>query len=296
MKLAIAALLSLPMLASAQATDPQPEELLQLAFPKWSDEEGGRVVAIPTSAVTRGWNTRQGKQRKVSIMPRQVVRVAPDRLLLLAAMTPAGDAGDPQVSHGTPIGLAAYTFKPGKDGWSVTRRQEPFDLQGFEGQAQMEVVPLASASQALHVRWGSCWQGHCVEVFALYALGADGVQAQPLVLQKIKGSNVYSRPDCVERLRGLLPGLTPPDGANEQVPPGKCYAIEGRWEIAPSAGGANATPGALTLRFTGAMSASMGTGSKQANAPAQRVDQTMKFEFRGGRYVPVSGSNPVPDA
>lgn len=254
MKAIIAALSALPLLASAQAAEPQAEELLQLAFPKWSDEEGGRVVPVPTSAVTRGWDTRQGKQRKVAIVPRQVVRVAPDRLLLLAAMTPVGAGGEPQVSHGTPVGLAAYTFKPGKDGWSVARRQEPFDLQGFEGQAQLEVVPLTPASQALHVRWGSCWQGHCVDVFALYALGADGVQAQPLVLQKIKGGNVYSRPDCVARLGGLLPGLA--------------------------------------LRFSGAMSAA----TKQANTPAQRVDQVMKFEFRGGRYVPVSGSNPIPDA
>ncbi|WP_342117632.1 hypothetical protein [Pseudoduganella sp. OTU4001] len=284
MKPFIAALLAVPALASAQPADPQPEELLQIVFPKWADEEGGRVVSIPTSTVTRGWDTRQGKQRKVAIVPRQVVRVAPDRLVLLAAMTPVGESGDLQVSHGTPIGLSAYTFKPGKDGWQVARRQEPFDLQGFEGRVQMDVVPLPAAPHALHVSWGSCWQGHCVDLFALYAIGMDGVQAQPLVLQKIKGGNVYSRPDCVDRLGGLLPGLAPPDGADEKVPPGKCYAVEGRWEIS---GG-----GALTIRFKGAMS----TASKQANEPARRVDQVMKFEFRGGRYVPVSGSNPVPDA
>lgn len=290
MKAAIAALLSLPVLAVAQVAEPQPEELMQLAFPKWADEEGGRVVSIATGALTRGWDTRQGKRRKVLVVPRLVVRVAPDRLLLLAAMTPVGDSGDPQLSHGTPLGLAAYTFKPGKDGWAVARRQEPFDLQGFEGRAEVDVVPLAPAAQAAHVRWGSCWQGHCVELFALYALGADGVKPQPLLLQKIKGANVYSRPDCVERLRGLMPGLAAPDGAGGQAAPGKCYAIEGRWEIA--AAGEGASPGPLTLRFTGAMSGA----SKPGNAPAQRVEQTMKFEFRGGRYVPVSGSNPVPDA
>lgn len=293
MKTAIAALLSLPVLALAQVAAPQPEELMQLAFPKWSDEEGGRVVSIATSALTRGWDTRQGKQRKVLVVPRRVVRVAPERWLLLAAMTPVGDSGEPQVAHGTPLGLAAYTFKPGKDGWAVARRQEPFDLQGFEGRAEVDVVPLgaaAQAAQAVHARWGSCWQGHCVEVFALYALGADGVKPQPLLLQKIKGANVYSRPDCVERLRGLLPGLAAPDGAREQPAPGKCYAIEGRWEI--GAAGEGTSPGPLTLRFTGAISGA----SKLANAPAQRVEQSMTFEFRGGRYVPVSGSNPVPDA
>lgn len=284
MKLALAAALALPALAAAQPSEPHAEELLQIAFPKWLDEEGGRSVAIPTSAVTRGWDTRQGKRRKVEIVPRQVLRVAPDRLLLLAAMTPVSEDGERQVAHGTPIGLAAYLFKPGKDGWKVARRQEPFDLQGFEGQAQLDVVPLSASSKALHVSWGSCWQGHCVDLFALYKIGPDGVQPQPLVLQKIKGSNVYARPDCVDRLGSLLPGMAPPDGRDERVPPGKCYAIEGRWEIAGS--------GALTLRFTGAMS----PASKQANAPAQRIDQAMKFEFRGGRYVPVSGSNPVPDA
>ena len=286
MKLAFAALLAMPALALAQAADPQPDELLQIAFPKWKDEEGGRVQSIPTSAVTRGWNAKQGKKRNVIVLPRQAVRVAPDRIVLLATLMPAGDGGEPQVAHGTPVGLAAYTFKPGKDGWTTAKRQEPFDLQGFEGRAQMALAPSPAMAQVLQVTWGSCWQGRCVDVFALYAIGADGVKPKPLVLQKIKGGNVYSRPDCVDRLAGVVQGLPPADPAyaDDKVPPGQCYAIEGHWDITG--------PGALTLRFTGAMS----KAGKQGNAPAQRIDQAMKFELRGGRYVPVSGSNPIPDA
>ncbi|WP_028104258.1 hypothetical protein [Pseudoduganella violaceinigra] len=286
-----AALLTVPVPAFAQAVDPQPDELLQIAFPTWSDEEGGRVQSIPGNAVTRGWDRKQGK-RSVIVVPKQTVRVAPDRIVLLATLTPAGDGGAPQVAHGTPLGLAAYTFKPGKDGWKVVKRQEPFDLKGFEGQAQISVTPLSATAQAVHVAWGSCWQGHCVDLFALYALGADGVKAQPLLQQKIKGGNVYARHDCVDRLGAILPGMSQPDGREEQAPPGQCYAIEGRWDIIGAGTARNAAPGALTLRFTGAVS----KAGKQGNAPAQRVDQTMKFEFRGGRYVPVSGSNPVPDA
>jgi len=286
MKCTFAALLAVPALALAQVADPQPDELLQIAFPKWKDEEGGRVQSIATSAVTRGWDARQGKKRNVIVVPRQVVRVTPDRLVLVATLTPAGDDGVPQIDHGTPVGLAAYTFKPGKDGWKLAKRQEPFGLQGFEGRAQVGVLPLSSIAQGLHVTWGSCWQGHCVDLFALYAIGADGVQPQPLLVQKIKGGNVYSRPDCIERLAGVVQGLQPADPAyaDEKVPPGRCYAIEGRWEVASAS--------ALTLRFTGAMS----KADKNGNAPAQRVDQAMKFEFRGGRYVLVSGSNPIPDA
>ncbi|WP_426162732.1 hypothetical protein ACN9MU_22680 [Pseudoduganella sp. R-32] len=286
MKLVFVALLAVPALAIAQAADPQPDELLQIAFPKWVDEEGGRLQSIPTSAATRGWNAKQGRKRNVIVLPRQVVRVSPGRIVLLATMMPAGDGGEPQVAHGTPAGLAAYTFKPGKDGWKIARRQEPFALQGFEGRVQLATAPLSAKSQALQATWGSCWQGHCVDVIALYAIGADGVKAQPLLLQKIKGSNVYSRPDCVDRLGGIVQGLHPADPAyaDEKVPPGQCYDIEGRWELAGAS--------ALTLRFTGAVS----KAGKDGNAPAQRVDQAMKFELRGGRYVPVSGSNPVPDA
>jgi hypothetical protein len=90
-------------------------------------------------------------------------------------------------------------------------------------------------------------------------------------------------------VQGLQPG--DPAYADEPLRPGRCYAIEGRWEVAKAAASAT-TPGPLTLRFTGAMS----KASKDANAPAQRIDQSMKFEYRGGRYVPVSGSNPIPDA
>lgn len=290
MKIFVAALLAAPVLAAAQPADPQPDELLQVVFPKWVDEEGGRVQSITTSTVTRGWDTRQGKKRDVVVVPRQVVRVAPDRLVLLATLTPAGDGGAALVAHGTPVGLAAYTFKPGKDGWKLAKRQEPFDLQGYEGQVAVDLVPLSANTQALHVSWGSCWQGHCVDLFALYALGADGVKPQPLVLQKIKGGNVYSRPDCADRLGGILPGMTPADGRSEQVAPGQCYEIKGRWDIAGA--GKAAMPGALILQFTGAMS----KAGKQGNEPAQRIDQVMKFEFRGGRYVPVAGSNPIPDA
>jgi hypothetical protein len=294
MKRAFAAWLAGPTLALAQAADPQPDELLQLAFPKWKDEEGSRVVAIPTNAVTRAWDSKQGRTRNVIAAPRQVVRTVPDRIVLLAALTPAGDGGAPQVAHGTPLGLAAYTFQPGKDGWKLVRRQEPFDLQGFEGQAHMEVVPLSTSEQALHVTWGSCWQGRCVDLLALYALGADGVRAQPLVVQKFRGNNVYARPDCVHRLRELMPDIQPGEGGHEKVPAGPCYAIEGRWEI--DIGGAAAhgrgAPGPLILHFTGAISKANGP----VNLPAQRIDQKVTFEFRGGRYVPVSGNNPVPDA
>jgi len=290
MKLFAAALMAAPILASAQVTDPRPEELLQIVFPKWADEEGGRVQSIATSAVTRGWDTRQGKKRNVIVVPGEVMRVSPNRIVLLAALTPAGTDGEPQVSHGTPIGLAAYTFKPGKDGWKLARRQEPFDLQGFEGKAKLEPIEIPGAGQAANASWGSCWQGHCVDVMALYRIGADGVLAQPMLVQKTAGKNLYSRPDCVDRLRGFLAPMAQPDGRDEQVPPGQCYAISAGWLI-----GANrvpGNPGPLTLHFRGAIS----KASKDANLPAQEVDQHMKFEFRGGRYVPVSGSNPIPDA
>jgi len=290
MKLFAAALMAAPILASAQAADPQPEELLQLVFPKWADEEGGRVQSIATSAVTRGWDTRQGKKRNVIVVPREAVRVSAERIVLLAELTPAGADGEPQVSHGTPVGLAAYTFKPGKDGWKLARRQEPFDLQGFEGKAKLEALPLPGAGHAVHASWGSCWQGHCVDVMALYQIGADGVQPHPMVLEKVGGKNLYSRPDCIDRLHAFLAPMARPDGRDEQVPPGQCYSIFAGWLIA--ANRVPGQPGPLTLHFRGAIS----KASKDANLPAQEVDQHMKFEFRGGRYVPVSGSNPIPDA
>jgi hypothetical protein len=290
MKLLAFALCAAPLLAAAQAADPQPDELLQIAFPQWRDEEGGRVQPIKTGAVTRGWDKRQGRQRKVALVPRDVVRVAPDRLVLLAQMTPVDENGVPQLAHGTPVGLAAYTFKPGKDGWKLARRQEPFDLQGFEGKARIEVLPLPEAGHAAHVSWGSCWQGRCVDMVALYRVAKDGVQPKPMLLQKSGGSNLYSRPDCVDRLHGYLAPMAAPDGREEPVAPGRCYAISSGWLI--GAGRAGGTPGPLTLSFKGAIS----RATKEANLPAQPVEQQMKFEFRGGRYVPVAGSNPVPDA
>jgi len=294
MKLAIAALIVVPGLAIAQVPAPpqqlpQPDELLHIAFPKWLDEVGGRVQSIPATAVTQAWRSNQARQRipkgqarRVEVVPRHVLRVGQDRVLLVASMNPVLDEGATEVSHGTPTGLAAYIFAPGKNGWRLVKRQEPFALQGFDKPVQMDIVPLSTNAQALFVGYGSCRKGYCNDYFALYALGADGVKPAPLVQQPIGMDNVYTRPDCVDRLSSVVAGLDPADQDGHPPAPGVCEMISGRWELASK----GAVPGPLTLHFHGGISRTGSTG-------ADRIAQSMKFEYRGGRYVAVSGRNPV---
>jgi hypothetical protein len=288
----IALLTAALMPVQAQDEAPSLEELTQLAFPKWSDDSEGRVRQIALTSVTQAWRTdappqrlRAGQQRKVEVEPARVVRLAQNRFALIVKLRPLAADNASEVGRGTPVGLAAYVFQTSATGWKLSRRQEPFDLQGLDGQLQIDEVELSQQRRGLVAEYDSCWQGRCAAYLVLYELGKDGVQPKPLLQQALHGDNLYARPDCVARLRPVLPerSLVEPDHADQPVAPGRCYAIKGSWRIAPSA----ATPGTLTLQFSGGVSEAAGT-------PAERVERSMRFDYRAGKYQAVDGRNPIP--
>jgi hypothetical protein len=276
--------------AAAQAPDgdmPSMSDLLAVAFPKWADDTEGRMQTIAQTKLTQRWTSdapSKAKQRKVIVEPTLLLRAGPGRLVLLATMRPAGDDGAAQWSHGTPAGLAAYTFTTSPSGWKLLKRQEPFDLKGYEGAAHLEGVRLSGKVQGLVAEYGSCWQGYCGRWISVYEVGKDGVRPAGIADLPLAADNVYARPDCVKRLRPELPGLRRGDRVAEgdSVPPGDCFKIEGRWNIEE----AEAAPGAFLVDFSGAHSGK--------DSAAQRISQRLRFQWRGTRYEPGSGSNPVP--
>lgn len=284
------AILAVAIPAAAQAPEegmPSVGDLIAVAFPKWADDSEGRVQAIPLTKLTQRWTPEtppQAKQRKVIVEPKLVLRAAPGRYVLLATMQPAADDGVAQWSHGTPAGLAAYTFSTSPAGWKLLKRQEPFDLKGFEGAAHVEAVRLSATVQGLVVEYGSCWQGSCGRWLSVYEVGKDGVKPAGIADMPLAADNVYARPDCVQRLRPELPGLRPGDPAANaaMAPPGDCFKIEGHWKIEEAA----ATPGAFIVDFSGAHSAQ--------DHPAQRIFERLRYQWRGSKYETGSGVNPVP--
>jgi hypothetical protein len=277
--------------AAAQTPDedmPSMGDLISAAFPKWTDDTDGRVQTIAESKLTQRWTgdtPSKAKQRKVIVEPTMVLRAAPGRYVLLATMQPAYDDGTAQWAHGTPAGLAAYTFTTSANGWKLLKRQEPFDLRGYEGAAHLEPVQLSATVQGVVAEYGSCWQGYCGRWISVYELGKDGVKPAAIANLALSADNVYARPDCVERLKSHLPRLTPgdPAGANDPVPPGRCFKIEGRWSIEVS----DNAPGAFVVSFGGADSGKDG-------GAASRIEQSLRYQWRGARYERSSGSNPVP--
>jgi hypothetical protein len=284
------AVLAVAIPAAAQAPEedmPSMGELLAVAFPKWADDTEGRVQTIPLTKLTQRWTPETpptAKQRKVIVEPKLVLRAAPGRYVLLATMQPAADDGVAQWSHGTPAGLAAYIFTTSPAGWKLLKRQEPFDLKGYEGAAHVEPVRLSAAVQGLVVEYGSCWQGYCGRWLSVYEVGKDGVKPAGIADMPLSADNVHARADCVQRLRPELPGLRPGDVAANaaMAPPGDCFKIEGHWKIEE----APATPGAFIVDFSGAHSAK--------DHPAQRIFERLRYQWRGSKYETGSGVNPVP--
>jgi hypothetical protein len=290
LRMLAAAFLAVAVPAAAQAPEedmPSKGDLIIVAFPTWSDDTAGRVQSIALTRLTQRWTPDtppKAKQRKVIVEPTLVLRAAPGRFVLLATMQPADDDGGADWNHTTPAGLAAYTFTTSPAGWKLLKRQEPFDLKGFEGAARVEPVRLSKAAQGLVAEYGSCWQGYCGRWISVYEVGKDGVKPAGIADLPLAADNVYAHPDCVRRLRPELPGLRPGDPVKDAagVPPGECFRIEGRWNIEE----AETTPGAFIVDFSGAQSAK--------DSPAQRIFGRLRYQWRGGRYEPGSGSNPVP--
>jgi len=291
--LAITLAIALP--AAAQTPDedmPSMGDLISLAFPKWSDDTEGHLQTIAQTKLIQNWSygtPPKAKQRKVLVEPVLVLRAAPGRFVLLATMLPASDDGGGMLNHSTPAGLAAYTFTTSATGWKLLKRQEPFDLRGFEGEAHLEPVRLSATTQGIVAEYGSCWQGNCGRWVSVYEVGKDGVKPAAIADLPVAADNVYARPDCVKRLRPELPGLRAgdPAAANDQVAPGECFKVDGRWSIEES----ETTPGAFIVDFSGATSAPVGA---EANGAPRRIGQRLRYQWRGTKYEYGSGTNPVP--
>lgn len=276
-----------------EETLPAAEDLMVLAFPKWTDDSDGRLQAIKLNAVARGW-AGAGKSktatRLVIVQPKFATKLGPKRIALIATLVPAYADGTPDISHVQPLGIAAYIFTPSKAGWKLSARQEPFALHGFFGAADISQLQLAPDYPAVLAEYGSCWQGYCNSWISLYDFDARGVRAKPILQQAVEAQNIGALAGCAERLAPVMPGIrAASDGTEEDLRKAdaqRCIAVQGVLQVAQPERG----PGDMTIEFKGARSESV----RGAPQPAEPIAQKMRFAYRAGKYEVESGQNPAP--
>jgi hypothetical protein len=275
--------------ASASSSLPSPAQLAEQVFPGWSDNHAGRVqtVTLPggTGASYANWGS--GPTR-VIVDPKLVLRIDAEHVTLLVAMLPAGDDGKPAVTHLTPMGLAAYQFEKGANGWNVAGRQGVFAWRGFFGTANLRPVALATRRQGIGVEYGSCWEGYCGTWLALYELDRGVVRREPAVEMALSGTDIDGATDCLRRLQPLIkPRPQDPAARDDASPPAShdCYMIDSSWSVEP----ARDQPGDLIIHYQGAMSR-----ADAHAAPPTAIDQRQVLRYGSGKYRAVSGFNPVP--
>jgi hypothetical protein len=279
---------------AAPAAQPEPDQLMALAFPGWADSAAARVqtVSLPApapGAFRNGWGAGQ---TRVIAEPRLVLRLDAGHVMLIAGLAPAGEDGKPAAGQLTPMALASYRFEQRGTGWVPAGRQGVFAWRGFNGTAQVRAVALSAQRQGIGIEYGSCWDGYCGTWMALYEVDKGAVRREPAIEMALSGSNADSAADCTRRLQPLLkPHPAEPEHVAISVPEGgrpdshDCYAIESSWTI----DAARDQPGDLVVRYQGAMSR-----AEAHLAPPAPVDQRQVLRYGSGKYRAVSGFNPVP--
>lgn len=288
----LSACASVPCLGAGAQPLPTPAQLTALAFPGWSESTAGRVhsATLPPlpgtgHGIYAGWTV--GTNRVV-VEPKLVLRTDPTHLTLVAGLVPAGDDGRANVTHATPLALAAYQFEQHGGTWGVSGRQGIFALRGFSGGAAVRDVALAARRSGVALEYGSCWQGYCGTWLAVYEVGRDAVRREPAVELALSGINVDSAADCQRRLAPLVKPhaqdhIARDDGGTPDSH--DCYAIESSWAIDAT----HEQPGDLTVRYQGAIS----RAESYAGPPAA-VDQRQVLRYGNGKYRAISGFSPVP--
>ena len=252
-------------------------ELMALVFPGWEDKDAGRSGTVSLPDVGNDGKPVPGSEgdQKADVSPREVVRLDDTHAVMLTETVPLDDQGQPMDSHVAGAWLGAYFFEQGTDGWTLAKRNDAVDYQGFMGNlGTTKVERIAPQRFVLTTTSGSCWQGYCGSWFSVYELGAGTVSTLAAGIP-LSAENAGTDEACEKVLQGEPPA-TPPNGG--------CFEVDGTPEFTL---GTDDEPGEMRIVFGGSRTDS-------ADASLQRVDSTTVYAYRKGAYVLTEGQNPVP--
>lgn len=252
-------------------------ELMALVFPGWEDKDGSRGGTVQLPDIGNDGKPMKGSEgeQQADVTPREVVRLDDTHAVMLTETVPLDDSGQPINSHVSGAWLGAYFFEQGNDGWTLSKRSDGVDYQGFMGNiGQTKVERIAPQRFVLTTTSGSCWQGNCGSWFSVYELGASAVH-ELVTSIPLSAENGGSDEACESVLSNERP---------ETPARGNCFDVDGTPEFAL---GTDDEPGEMRIVYSGKQTA-------RANGRAETVDRTIIYTYRKGAYVPGEGRNPVP--
>lgn len=257
--------------------------LMQAVFPGWTAKgkaqlqnlQVRREVANSISSQDKGTGPVAGAEL---VKPLFVVRLADDQAVMVTETHQADEHGAPDDCHACSAGFGAYQFQRDGERWVLTKRDDVFVYAGSHGTASANVIKLASNMFALAIESGGCWQGYCgswLDLFELTPAGAHSLTGKAI---NVSADNGGASTAC--------DGAEEADAEEGAVNATGCFQVQGKWAIDAS----GPLPGALTLSFTGS-TRNVENGKLQS---ARSVDGTQVLKYQAGKYVVVSGVNPVP--
>lgn len=268
-------------------------DLMRAVFPGWQDKQegNGRVfdVDVPDRD-DKGNFSRDLVSSRLDIRPREVIKLDDTHAVMLTEGVEVTDDGERVDSHASGAWLGAYFFRAEGTGWTLERRDDGVDYDGFEGSyGDSHVVKLASGEFGLLLETGSCWQGYCgswVSVYGISPAHIDNLARSIKVSATNRGSSdecsdVLTHGDASETSRSPNAGG---DYASAEGTP-QCFDVNGNIAVDQGTNG----PGDLRITFGG-----FETVADKQGASIRRVRDVAVYRMKDGKYQLVEGRNPVP--
>ena len=241
------------------------------AFPDW----GGQKAFVTEIAAE---NPKDGSTI-VAILPEFVVALDDTHRVLVTRSPLSDEGGRVGGGHPMPGAVGGYWFVARGGRWFVTRREDAMLWDGAMGEVgAIAPLDLGASHHAITVTNGDCHQGACTEWVDVIELAPD---KSHLALGGLQLASRYDGFDgrCSDFLTGGKAALA--------VGPGDCVDISGKWHLEPNA---DAAWPDMVVTFTGHELARDPAASAVAS---KAVDETQVLRYKAGKYVPVSGRNPV---
>lgn len=259
--------------------------LMQLAFPGWAASGPSQKQKLHITADFSQKTDAQGKAQddieERSLEPQFVVRLSDDDATLIFRSHKLDEHGEVDLCMGCVVDYGAVQFHRRDDKWYLSNRQDVFMATGDRGSGDTpEIIKLAQHVFALKVTEVAEQMGEEDDMVDLYELTPAG--PHELLDKNITGS--YN-----------IDGATPVDCTDPTVlDKGKefkpeedtqCAHIDMKWHLDASA----ETRGDLTLKFSGLVR----NQGKDKQYHFHRIDAQQVWRYQGGKYVVLSGENPV---
>ncbi len=258
--------------------------LMQVAFPGWTANGPAQKQKLHVPEKFSSATDAKGKTVEEvideQIDPEFVVRLADDDATLIFSGHRLEDDGQPQMCQACGVEFGAVQFHRVDGNWYLTNRQDVFTEAGSMGSGvSPEIIKLAQHVFALKLGSYEMQSGDESQVDGLYVLTPTGPRD---VLEK--GVFQFANNE------GMAVNCQEPSARDKNKPlpeeeQQECYHLDSKWHLDAT----GETPGDLTLQYAGFVR----TQDKDKQYRYHHVDTKQIWHYQDGKYVAVSGTNPI---